>query len=91
MIMEKRRLLFTILSISLLTVMAGAAIAPALGIINKHFAGQDPLLIQLVVSLPALFIIGLEVGSSNAGRRRPTLPEGEVITCATRPARGIFA
>ncbi len=57
MIMKKRRLLFTILSISLLTVMAGAAIAPALGIINKHFAGQDPLLIQLVVSLPALFII----------------------------------
>ena len=57
MIMKKRRLLFTILSVSLLTVMAGAAIAPALGIINKHFAGQDPLLIQLVVSLPALFII----------------------------------
>ena len=57
MIMKKRRLLFTILSISLLTVMAGAAIAPALGVINKHFAGQSPLLIQLIVSLPALFII----------------------------------
>ena len=55
--MKKRRLLFTILSISLLTVMAGAAIAPALGVISNHFAGQSPLLIQLVVSLPALFII----------------------------------
>ena len=53
----KRRLLYTILSVSLLTVMAGAAIAPALGVISQHFAGQDPLLIQLVVSLPALFII----------------------------------
>ena len=53
----KRRLLYTILSISLLTVMAGAAIAPALGVISKHFAGQSPLLIQLIVSLPALFII----------------------------------
>ncbi|MBQ9661469.1 MAG: MFS transporter [Bacteroidales bacterium] len=53
----KRRLLFTILSISLLTVMAGAAIAPALGVINAHFAGRNPLLIQLIVSLPALFII----------------------------------
>jgi len=53
----KRRLLYTILSISLLTVMAGAAIAPALGVIGKHFAGQSPLLIQLIVSLPALFII----------------------------------
>ena len=55
--MKKRRLLYTILSISLLTVMAGAAIAPALGVISKHFAGQSPLLIQLIVSLPALFII----------------------------------
>ena len=53
----KRRLLYTILSISLLTVMAGAAIAPALGVISAHFAGQSPLLIQLIVSLPALFII----------------------------------
>ena len=55
--MKKRRLLYTILSISLLTVMAGAAIAPALGVIRSHFAGHGPLLVQLVVSLPALFII----------------------------------
>lgn len=55
--MKKRRLLNTILSISLLTVMAGAAIAPALGVIRSHFTGQSPLLIQLIVSLPALFII----------------------------------
>lgn len=53
----KKRLLYTILSISLLTVMAGAAIAPALGVISAHFAGWNPLLIQLIVSLPALFII----------------------------------
>jgi len=33
----KKRLLYTILSISLLTVMAGAAIAPALGVISTHF------------------------------------------------------
>ena len=53
----KKRLLYTILSISLLTVMAGAAIAPALGVIGAHFSGRNPLLIQLIVSLPALFII----------------------------------
>ena len=46
----KLRLLYTILSISLLTVMAGAAIAPALGVISAHFAGRNPLLIQLIVS-----------------------------------------
>lgn len=47
----------TILSISLLTVMAGAAIAPALGIIRDHFAGAPDMLVQLIVSLPALLII----------------------------------
>lgn len=47
----------TILSMSLLTVMAGAAIAPALGIIRRQFSGEPHLLVQLIVSLPALFII----------------------------------
>ena len=47
----------TILSMSLLTVMAGAAIAPALGIIKAHFSGADDLLVQLIVSMPALLII----------------------------------
>ena len=51
------KLTFTILSISLLTVMAGAAIAPALGVIREHFAGDSSLLVQLIVSIPALFII----------------------------------
>ena len=51
------KLALTILSISLLTVMAGAAIAPALGIIRDHFADEPDMLIQLIVSLPALFII----------------------------------
>ena len=47
----------TILSMSLLTVMAGAAIAPALGIIKAHFADAPDLLVQLIVSMPALLII----------------------------------
>lgn len=52
-----KALTFTILSISLLTVMAGAAMAPALGVIRNHFAGQSELMVQFIVSLPALFII----------------------------------
>jgi len=47
----------TILSMSLLTVMAGAAIAPALGIIKEHFASSPAILVQLIVSIPALLII----------------------------------
>ena len=59
--MEKKnvskRVTATILSMSLLTVMAGAAIAPALGIMKAHFSGANPLLVQLIVSMPALLII----------------------------------
>jgi MFS family permease len=57
MVRVSRRLTYTILSMSLLTVMAGAAIAPALGAIKAHFADAPAILIQLVVSMPALFII----------------------------------
>ena len=52
-----RGLACAILSISLLTVMAGAAMAPALGTIKDHFSQSSPMLIQLIVSLPALAII----------------------------------
>ena len=52
-----KRVTATILSMSLLTVMAGAAIAPALGIIKAHFASAPDLLVQHIVSMPALLII----------------------------------
>ena len=42
---------------SLLTVMAAAAIAPAMGIIRQHFASAPDMLVQLIISLPAVFII----------------------------------
>ena len=52
-----KKLTDTILSMSLLTVMAGAAIAPALGVIKGHFTSAPELLVQFIVSIPALFII----------------------------------
>ncbi len=52
-----RRVTATILSMSLLTVMAGAAIAPALGVIKAHFSEAPDLLVQFIVSMPALLII----------------------------------
>ena len=55
--MNRKLLTATILSMSLLTVMAGAAVAPALGAVREYFAEESPLLIQFVVSMPALFII----------------------------------
>lgn len=54
-----KKLTATILSMSVLTVMAGAAIAPALDIIGAHFTqqGVSEMVIKIIVSLPALFII----------------------------------
>lgn len=51
------KILSAILSMSLLTVMAGAAIAPSLGSIREHFAESPLILVQLIISIPALFII----------------------------------
>lgn len=36
--------------------MAGAAVAPALSVIVEHFNGVNPVLVQMIISVPALFI-----------------------------------
>ena len=53
---RRSKLMVAILSLSLLTVMAGAAVAPALDLIAAHFRGTDPVLVQMIISIPALFI-----------------------------------
>lgn len=50
------KLTVTILSLSLLTVMAGAAVAPALNVIGEYFHGVNQTLVQMIISIPALFI-----------------------------------
>lgn len=45
-----------VLSLSMLTVLAGAAVSPALGAIGKYFSNDSETLIRLIVSIPALFI-----------------------------------
>lgn len=55
--MHGKSLTASILSLSLLTVMAGAAVAPALGVIHAHFADSDQLFVQMIISVPALFIV----------------------------------
>ncbi|MBR1414387.1 MAG: MFS transporter [Prevotella sp.] len=67
-----KRVTATILSMSLLTVMAGAAIAPALGIIRAHFAQSPALLVQFIVSMPALLIIVTNLFFLSISRRLRT-------------------
>ncbi|MFR6378524.1 MAG: MFS transporter [Evtepia sp.] len=47
----------SILSLPLLTVMAGAAVAPAPGVIQAYFSGTSQTVVQLIISIPALFIV----------------------------------
>ncbi|GKV66917.1 MULTISPECIES: MFS transporter [Sporosarcina] len=47
----------TIIAISMATVMAGAAISPALGLIASNFSDADPVMIKLILTAPSLFII----------------------------------
>ena len=51
-----KRIQAAILSLSLLTVMAGAAVAPALQVILEYFKDVDQTLVQMIISIPALFI-----------------------------------
>ncbi|ARF13452.1 MFS transporter [Sporosarcina ureae] len=53
----KRMLKPTIISISMATVMAGAAISPALGLIAANFPEANPVMIKLILTAPSLFII----------------------------------
>jgi MFS family permease len=55
--MNLRMLKPTILSVSLLTMMASAAVSPALGEIGKHFSGIDQTVIKLILTLPSLVVI----------------------------------
>lgn len=47
----------TILLISSLTIMAGASIAPVLGMIKLHFSNESEFFIKLIIAIPAIFII----------------------------------
>lgn len=54
----------TIIAISMATVMAGAAISPALGVIAKAFPDASPTLIKLILTIPSLMIIPFSFVSS---------------------------
>ncbi|WP_210468044.1 MFS transporter [Sporosarcina sp. 6E9] len=54
----------TILSIGMATVMAGAAISPALGLIAKAFPDASPTMIKLILTAPSIMIIPFSFLSS---------------------------
>lgn len=54
----------TIISISMATVMAGAAISPALGLIAKAFPDASETMIKLILTAPSLMIVPFSFLSS---------------------------
>lgn len=62
--MNKKMLAPTIISIAMATVMAGAAISPAIGLIASNFPNADPVLIKLILTAPSLIIIPFSFVSS---------------------------
>src|SRR5699024_2699990 len=59
----------TIISIAMATVMAGAAISPAVGLIAANFSGTNPTYIKLVLTAPSLLIIPFSFLSSYLTKR----------------------
>jgi MFS family permease len=51
----------SLLSISLLTIMAGAAVAPGLGVIAQAFPQESQTMIKLILSVPPLFIVPFSI------------------------------
>lgn len=67
-------LVVSILSLSLLTVMAGAAVAPALGVIQEYFADSSPVLVQMIISIRQFLLLSPIVfsrASVKDSERRP--------------------
>lgn len=95
--MKKERrtnLTVTILSLSLLTVMAGAAVAPALDTIREYFSDTNQTLVQLIISIPALFIFITNMFFSALCRKfrsRTLLLTGLVLYTAGGCAAGLFS
>lgn len=53
----KRLIEVSILSISLLVILSGTAISPALAEINETFSNIDPIFIKMILTLPSLVLI----------------------------------
>jgi MFS family permease len=61
----------TILSVSLLTIMASAAVSPALAQIRAAFPGVSPTTVKLILTLPSLMIIPFSLLSGWLSARVP--------------------
>lgn len=69
-----KALVVSILSLSLLTVMAGAAVAPALGVIREYFADSSPVLVQISSAYRRFLSLSPTLYSQNSVRNLERKP-----------------
>lgn len=59
----------TLCFISSISVLGGSVVSPVMGLISQHFAGVNPVLISLILTLPAIFVIMSSVLSVYLSKR----------------------
>ena len=78
--------LITLLFASMLILMGGAAVAPALPAIGEAFSNEDPVLINLIITLPSLAIaltgIGIGMLADRVGKVKVLLASLAVFALA---------
>jgi MFS family permease len=75
-----RLIAFGILSLSLLTIMSGAAVSPALADIQSSLKGANPTLTKMILTTPAMFIIPT---ATLVGRYTQGLSKKQMLLTAT--------
>jgi len=64
-----QKLKITILSLSFLTIITGAAVAPSLSVIQAYFSSVETIYIKLILTLPALVLIPFSIISGKCAQR----------------------
>lgn len=90
---NNRLLAFGILSLSLLTIMAGAAVSPALADIQANLKGAEPTLAKMILTLPAVFIIptSYSIGRWSGGISKKRLALAGVAVYTVAGCSAFFA
>ena len=86
------RICAAILSVSLLTIMASAAISPAMAQIGQAFPGTNKTVVKLILTLPSLLIIPFSLLSgwlATRIRKRTILVWGLGIYCVAGAGGGL--
>lgn len=87
-----KRIAAALYAVSAITVLAGAAVAPAMGEISQHFPGVNPVLIQMIITLPSIMVIPCTMLSDRVCRRfgkKPVLVAGLLLYFAGGCAGGL--